>query len=143
MRQQFLVLLFLDDIPKDRRVYQKCIKNVSTVYQQSIKSVSRIIKKIIKKCVKNSKNVLKRRFHSSAFCSNGRNFSTFVNSIGKKHYKEVNSKNTLFAALFFENTLLLYRWPSLFAGVTFLETPANIKTVDNKGALFSPKSLVF
>ena len=33
--------------------------------------------------------------------------------------------------------------PRYSRGVTFLETVANTKTADNKGALFSPKSLVF
>ncbi len=28
-----------------------------------------------------------------------------------------------------------YRWPSLFAGVTFSKCPTNTKTADNKGAL--------
>jgi hypothetical protein len=36
-----------------------------------------------------------------------------------------------------------YRLSSLFAGVLFLESPKNAKTADDKGALFSPKRLLF
>ncbi len=36
-----------------------------------------------------------------------------------------------------------YREPLLFAGVMFLESPADTKIADNKGALLWPKSCVF
>ena len=36
-----------------------------------------------------------------------------------------------------------YRRPSLFAGVMFLENPANNKTADNKAPLFFSKKLLF